>query len=70
MTYIFEMASGKEFMGDEVASPSTAKAFGAPHISADHCVEPRLATLEASAPDVHDYPAELYLEHMISKLED
>jgi len=70
MSYIFEMASGKEFMGDEIARPSTAKASGAPHVSADHCVEPRLATLEPSAPEAHEFPAGLYLKHMISKLED
>ena len=70
MTYIFEMASGKEFMGDEIARPSTAKASGAPHVSADRYVEPRLAMLEASAPETHEFPAGLFMKHMIDQLED
>lgn len=70
MTYVFEMASGKDYLGDELARPSTAQAPGAPHASADRQVELRLAEVEASAPGVSAFPAGLYLDAMISKLED
>lgn len=70
MTYIFEMASGKEYMGDEIARPSTAKASGAPHVSADRYLEPRLALLETSIPETHEFPAGLYVKHLIDQLED
>ena len=71
MTYIFEMASGTEYMGDEMPRPSAAKASGTPRGRADRQqVELRLATLETSPQTTPGYPAALYLDSMISKLED
>jgi len=71
MTYIFEMASGTEYMGDEIQRPSAAKASGAPLGYADRQhIEPRLATLESSPQAALGFPAGLHLDSMISKLED
>lgn len=71
MTYIFEMASGTEYMGDEMPRPSAAKASGAPRGCADRQqVELRLAMLETSPQAAPDFHAVLYLDSMISKLED
>jgi len=70
MTYIFEMASGTEYPGDEVGRPHPAKAPGAPLARTEQGVEPGLAQIEVSPSTAPEFPAGLYLDALIRQLDD
>lgn len=71
MTYIFEMASGTEYPGEELGCPSPEMTPGASHAACtDRQVELALRLVEAPTFATPGFPAGLDLDALIRKLED
>ncbi len=70
MAYIVEMASGSEFLGDEVGCPPADNAHGVPPVGDSVEAGLQLAQTEASNAAKEAFPAALYREALLSELED
>lgn len=72
MTYILEMASGKECPGEDLYCPSDVSTHGAPPAGTVAHRPPalQLALTEALPTGAPSFPAALYMDAMIGKLED
>jgi hypothetical protein len=75
MAYIFEMASGAEYLGDELRVPRQSPASRTPPSPThrqDHQVQLRLASIDMAAPQERaaDFSAEMDLGTLIGHLTD
>jgi hypothetical protein len=75
MTYIYEMASGTEYLGEELSCPKRAAAMTTPvlHPARDESrVELRLALVDAlpSRSALSDFPVGLDLDDLFNAIED